>query len=651
VAQANKDEAAMKNINRQAINYVCLFLVIPALVFGQASPSTTHTEWRSYGNDPGGMRYSALSQINRNNVAQLQRAWTYHTGEIALGLGKSGARPTGFQTTPLVVGGVMYLSTPSGRVIALDAEAGTELWQFDPQAGMSRRQFESHRGVAYWEGPSSNGKGREKRILFGTLDGRLIALNAETGKPCADFGNVGVVDLRKGLADNWPRSYGITSPPAIYKNYVMVGGRVPESPSQGPSGDVRAFDVRTGKLVWRFHTIPQPGEPGHQTWEGNSWQERTGVNVWSIMSVDVERGLVFLPIGSAAYDFYGADRKGQNLYANSLVALSAATGKLVWHYQLVHHDIWDYDLPAHPNLITVRHNGRTIPAVAQVTKMGLVFVLDRRTGKPLFPVEETRVPQSKVPGEATWLTQPIPTKPLPLARHKPLTRDEISQVTPESKKYCTDLFNQLISGGLYTPAGLDLTLWFPGTLGGATWSGASFDPATGYLYVNVNEIGAIGAMKPQAEGAATVYRRASPWGEYARFWDQNQYPCQQPPWGTLNAVNLNTGELAWRVPLGVVDELTEQGVPQTGTPNLGGSIVTAGGLVFIGGANDGRFRAFDAKTGKELWVAKLDASGHATPISFQGKKSGRQFVVIAAGGGGYFSKTYADAVVAFALPK
>ena len=641
----------MKHIKLQSIKDVFLLLVIPVLALGQSSPIAANYEWRYYGNDPGGMRYSALDQINRSNVAQLQRAWTYHTGEIALGLAKGDPRVAAFQSTPLVVAGVLYISTPSNRVIAVDAETGAELWQFDPQEGTSRRRFRSHRGVAYWEGPSSKGKGMDKRILFGTFDARLIAIDATTGKPCPDFGNAGALDLRKDVADNWPSSnYGMTSPPTIYKNLVIVGAQAPEGPSKGPSGDVRAFDVRTGKIVWRFHTVPQPGEPGHNTWEGDSWRERTGVNVWSIMTVDVERGMVFLPIGSAAYDFYGADRKGQNLYANSLVALNAATGKLVWHYQMVRHDIWDYDLPAHPNLITVRQNGRTVPAVAQVTKMGLVFVLDRLTGKPLFPVEERTVPQSKVPGEATWPTQPVPVKPEPLARHKPLTREELNQVTPESKKYCADLFDQVVSGGLYTPPGLELTLWFPGTLGGATWSGASFDPKTGYLFVNVNEIGAVGAMKPQAAGAETSYQRSSQWGAYARFWDPNEYPCQQPPWGTLNAVNLNTGEIAWRAPLGQVDELAAKGAAPTGTLNLGGSIATAGGLVFIGGASDSRFRAFDTQTGKELWSARLDASGHATPITFQGKKSGRQFVVIAAGGGGYFSKTYSDALVAFALP-
>jgi quinoprotein glucose dehydrogenase len=445
-------------------------------------------------------------------------------------------------------------------------------------------------------------------------------------------------------------AYRVTSPPAVYQDLVITGALVPESPGRGPSGDVRAFDVRTGKLIWRFHTVPRPGEMGHETWAGDSWRDRTGANVWSVMSVDGERGLVFLPIGSPAYDFYGGDRKGQNLFGNSLVALKAETGQLVWHYQMVHHDIWDYDLPAQPNLITVRHQGREVAAVAQVTKMGFVFLLDRLTGKPLFPVEERPVPASKVPGEATWVTQPFPLKPPPLARQKAVTRSELSQVTPESGKYCAELFDQVISGGIFTPPGTELTLWFPGTLGGATWSGASFDPRTGYLYVNVNELGAIGAMRPQPEGSAVPFRRSSPQGEYARFWDRNQWPCQPPPWGTLNAVDVNKGEIVWRVPLGVVDELEARGITGTGAPNMGGSIVTAGGLVFIAGTGDSRFRAFDAQTGKELWSAKLEASGHATPATYQGK-SGQQFIVIAAGGGGYFSKTGADALVAFALSK
>jgi quinoprotein glucose dehydrogenase len=376
--------------------------------------------------------------------------------------------------------------------------------------------------------------------------------------------------------------------------------------------------------------------------------ERTGVNVWSIMSVDVARGMVFLPIGSPAYDFYGGDRKGQNLFGNSLVALDAGTGKLLWYYQMVHHDIWDYDLPAQPVLLTVKRKGKDIPAVAQVTKTGFVFVLDRLTGKPLFPVEERPVPKSPVRGEATWPTQPVPVLPPPLSRTL-MKPEDITTVTPESHKYCAEMLRSLKTQGLFTPWGNELTLVFPGTLGGGTWSGGSFDPSTGYFYVNVNELGAVGMMKPREDGPM-AYRRSSPWGEYARFWDERTYPCQQPPWGTLNAIDMNTGKIAWKVTLGIVEELVKKGIPPTGAPSLGGSIVTAGGLVFIAGTADNRFRAFNSKTGKELWTAVLEASGHATPMTYLGKRNGKQYVVIAAGGGGYFVQKASDALVAFALP-
>jgi quinoprotein glucose dehydrogenase len=369
----------------------------------------------------------------------------------------------------------------------------------------------------------------------------LIALDAKTGKPCRDFGKDGTVDLRAGVADGYPGAeYAVTSPPAIYKDLVITGAAVPEYPRKGPSGAVRAFDVRSGKLAWTFHTIPQPGEIGHDSWHEDAWQERTGANVWSIMSVDVERGLVFLPIGSASYDFYGGDRKGMDLFGNSLVALEAGSGKLVWYYQMVHHDIWDYDMPAQPVLMTVRRNGREIPAVAQVTKMGFVFILDRLTGKPLFPVEERPVPKSDVPGEAAWPTQPFPLKPPPLVRQS-FSESDINSETPEIYRYCADFFHSLASGGMYTPYGVKMTLVAPGSLGGGNWSGASFDRASGFLFVNANELGAVGAMQPQAADAPEAYRRGAKEGEYARYWDQNERPCQKPPWGTLNAVNVNTG--------------------------------------------------------------------------------------------------------------
>jgi membrane-bound PQQ-dependent dehydrogenase (glucose/quinate/shikimate family) len=624
----------------------CLkFRLLPCLLaIFTAGSVVAAQDWRSYGGDPGGTRSSPLTQITPQNVTQLAPAWTYHTGEVRREQHSTARhRVPPFESTPLVIDDVLYFSTPSNRVTALDAGTGREIWQFDPQAGHAgSRHFHQHRGVAYWQ----NESGSERRILFGTYDGRLIALDASTGKPCSDFGNHGIINLRDGVEEHPSRQlYSVTSPPTIYRDLVITGSEVPEYPSVGPSGMVRAFEIHTGKLAWTFHTIPQPGEPGHETWQGEDWKNRTGANVWSVMSVDTERGMVFLPIGSPSYDFYGGDREGQNLFGNSLVALDAATGKLIWYYQMVHHDIWDYDLPAQPVLIIVKRDGEAVPAIAQVTKMGFVFILDRLTGKPLFPVEERSTNQSTVPGEFSWPTQPVPVRPPPLVRQF-FSSTDISTVTPDSNRYCSKLFHELENHGMYTPFSTKMTLVAPGSLGGANWSGASFDSASHYLFVNVNELGSIGAMKLQRSGVPVRYRRHSKSGEYARFWDNHHFPCQQPPWGTLNAIDVDTGEVAWKVPLGAMPGLP----PKTGTPSLGGTIVT-GGLVFIGGTTDSRFRAFDAKTGDELWSATLDANAHATPMTYSTKSTGRQFVVIAVGGGGNFSSTVSDELVAFALPE
>jgi len=485
--------------------YILMFLFVACgLVLGQTAPDSHDFEWRSYGHDPGGMRFSPLKQINRTNVQQLQRAWTFDVPTT------SNSWIEAFENTPLMVDGVLYFATQTGVAHALDAETGKQLWAFDPfgEAGAKLRPV-PNRGVAYWEGksPAPCGGGSEdgdRRIFYATPDARLFALDAATGKPCKEFGNGGAIDLREGIASKWPTpQYDLTSPPAIYKDLIIVGSEVQEYPSRGPSGAVRAFDVRTGKLAWTFDTVPKPGQVGHDTWEGDGWKDRSGTNVWGPTSVDIEHGIVFLPVGSPSYDFYGADRKGKCLFGNSLLAVNAETGQLIWYYQFVHHDLWDIDLPAQPSLVTLRRGGREIPAVVVVGKSGFVFVLNRLTGQPLFPIEERPVPQSHLPGEATWPTQPFPTKPPPLARIL-VTRDDLTSVTPESRQYCMANFGSILPGRIFNPWGLTVSLEMPGTMGGTDWGGASFDPSSGYLFVNVTELGAVGEMKPQPPGSPAV---------------------------------------------------------------------------------------------------------------------------------------------------
>ncbi|HXJ39227.1 MAG TPA: pyrroloquinoline quinone-dependent dehydrogenase [Bryobacteraceae bacterium] len=584
------------------------------------------TDWPVYGHDPGGMRYSPLTQINPANVGKLERAWTFHSG-----------RP-GSQVTPLVIGGVMYITSPNA-VHALEPETGKELWKYDAP-GMTRR------GLAYWPG----GGGTHARVFAGS-ESSLIAIDVTTGQLAPGFGNEGRVDMKKGVLGDLPDArLTMQSPPAVYRDIVITGSNNNEpAPSQGAYGDIRGWDARTGKLLWTFHTVPRPGEPGHETWPGESWKNRSGVNNWGLMTVDVERGLVFVPLGCPTTDFYGADRPGDGLYGNSLVALEAATGKVKWFHQLVHHDLWDYDLAAPPALIEATMDGRKVPAVAQTSKMGILFVFERTTGKPIWGMEERKVPVSKVPGEKSSPTQPFPLKPAPLSKMT-FTKDDLYNATPEHAAFCKALFEdqKMFTEGPYTPMSVEgNALTYPSTLGGGNWSGVSFDPKLGYAFTNVMNLAQWGHLE---EKNGTWVRTSGSGTAYARFWDPATHiPCQNPPFGEMVAVNMKTGEVAWRTPLGTVEALEAKGVHNTGSLNLGGSIATAAGLVFIGAANDSKLRAFDSGTGKELWSGKIDAVGQATPITYLGK-DGRQYVVIMAAGGPYWGSPGGDALVAFALP-
>lgn len=612
-------------------------------------PAFAQTDWPMFSHDYASTRYSPLNQISTQNVQRIERAWTYHMKKagphpIAAGqVGKGGGRRSS-EATPIVVGDVLYMPTPYGTVIALEPETGKEIWTYKLLHGRP-----AGRGVAYWPGD----KKTPASIVFGTSDARLVSLNAKTGKPTVGFGVNGSIDIKAGVLNGIDGAqFDVTSPVTIYKDLAIVGGQVQESPGTGASGDPRAFDVHTGKLVWRFHSVPHPGEVGNDTWEGESWKNRSGTNVWGLTSIDVERGLLFLPIGSPAYDFYGADRKGKNLFGNSLVALNAETGKLVWYFQTVHHDLWDYDLESAPVLIDVTRNGTKIPSVAVTGKLGLMFILDRRNGEPVFGVEERPIPASDVSGEASWPTQPFPVKPVPIGRHS-FSPDEIATVTPEQQKFCTDLFateGGMASGGPYTHYGSKLSVVFPGTIGTTNWPGMSYNPELGYLFLNTVDLADVGKVSKSEDGADPAYERGSPWGVYVRFWNNEKFwPCQQPPWGQLWAINVNTGEVAWKIPFGVDEELEAKGVHGTGTLNFGGSITTAGGLVFIAATRDQRFRAFEAATGKELWSAKLETGSYTVPMTFQGK-NGKQYVVLVASGGSFYDTTAGDSVIAFALP-
>lgn len=681
-------------------------------------------DWPVYGGNSEGDRYSVLAQIDHSNVNDLKIAWRYDTGE------------GGLQTSPLMIDGTLYAATPTQKIIALNATTGQLKWQFDParsgQAVGRNVSGQPLRGLTYW-------KARHERRLFAGAGTHLYALDPETGTVINPFGNNGRVDLREGL-DRDPQTLAVflTSPGIVYKDVIIVGFRTSETAPAAP-GAVRAYDVRTGQQRWIFNLIPRPGEPGHETWPTDAWKTAGGANSWSGFALDEKRGIVYVPTGSAVDDFYGADRHGDNLYANSLVALNAANGKHLWHFQAIHHDLWDWDFPSPPVLLTVNRDGRIVDAVAQTSKQGFVFVFDRVTGKSLFPIAERAVPQSTVPGEQTSQTQPFPVKPAPFARQQ-LTEDLLTIRTPEAHAWALKAFKAFQTKGPFTPLSLGRqTVVMPSFDGGAEWGGAAVDRERGTLYVNAIDIVSLGGlMEPRAAASQgeAIYqercavchrpdRKGSPpqfpdltdvrhrlgaeeiqqtisagrgrmpgfpqlgaaevnelvkflrqygptdnsgrrevrsqarsgteaskyiFTGYNHFLDPDGYPAIQPPWGTLSAIDLNTGEYIWRIPLGEYPELAAKGMRNTGTPNYGGPIVTASGLLFIGATiYDRKFRAFDAHTGEKLWEAVLPFAGVATPITYM--LDGRQYVVIACSGSRDPKGPQGSAYIAFALPR
>ena len=684
-------------------------ILAPALLYS-AKRLAVDSAWPAYGGGPEDIRYSGLNQIDRSNVSRLKVAWTYDTAD----------GPGDTQTQPIMVDKILYGLTPKHKVVALDAATGALLWRFD--SGIQGRG--ANRSIVYWS------SGDDRRI-FAAVQSFVYALDAFTGKAIATFGTDGRIDLRDNLGrPPEKQSILLTSPGVIYKDLLILGGRTPEA-LPGPPGDVRAYEVRTGKLRWSFHTIPHPGEFGYDTWPKEAWQQSGSANNWAGMAVDAQRGIVYVPTGSAATDFYGPDRVGDNLFANSLLALNAETGERIWHFQSVKHDIWDRDFPSPPSLVKVKHNGKMVDAVAQTTKSGWVYLFDRTNGTPLFPIESRKYPASDVPGEVASATQPLPTKPAPFARQM-LTENGLTNRTLEMHQWALDKFRTFRSEGQFVPFSVGKeTVIFPGFDGGAEWGGSAFDPATAILYVNANDVawtsslaennggnsgrqvyltncanchgdsmaGAppsipgltdlqgrrttdqIAAVVRQGAGRMPSFPSLKPAevtavsryilsGEnkelqstaeslanpkyrftgYHKFLDPDGYPAVAPPWGTLNAINLNTGEYAWKIPLGEYPDLVAKGVKNTGSENYGGPIVTAGGLVFIAATNfDKKFRAFDKATGKLLWEATLPLAGNATPITYA--TGGKQYVVIYATGGKSGRPAESGGIyVAYALP-
>jgi quinoprotein glucose dehydrogenase len=719
----------MRKVSKVALLALGLGASIPPPIAAYGAPAAgTTTDWPVTGGQATQNHYSSLSQINRSNVKSLVVAWKYDTGEKG-----------GLESNPIIVSNVLYTCTPAHGVIALDAASGKLLWRFEADIQGNAPS----RGVSYWT------DGHDSRIFAGFRN-YLFALDATTGKLIPSFGEDGKIDLRKGLRDNYlQQSISLTSPGTVYKDLIIVGGGMPET-HPAPPGDIRAFDVHTGVLRWTFHTIPHPDEFGYDTWPKDAWKNAGAANNWAGMAVDVNRGIVYVPTGSAVFDFYGGDRVGNDLFADTLLALDAETGKRIWHFQGVHHDLWDRDFPAPPVLLTVKRGGKPVDAIAQTTKSGYVFLFDRVTGKPLFPIKESEYPASNVPGEFASPTQPLPTAPAPFTQQS-VTEDTLTNRTAEAHAWAVKQFKTFVSGGQFIPPSMDkVTIDMPGFAGGGEWGGPAVDPNSGILYVNSNDTawlvgltvlpppGSLGervyqnqcsvchginrAGSPPAipalrgiEGILTdqeiadtirggkgrmpafnsladnevealvhyltrapqQQQRRPPVGEEAtsaepvaaegnhntstnddmpyktigfrRFLDPEGYPATAPPWGTLSAIDMNTGKYLWKIPFGEYPELAANGVGATGSDNYGGPVVTAGGLLFIGATVfDQKFHAYDSRTGELLWETELPFSGLATPATYM--VNGKQYVVIPAGGGQSSKKPSGGMYVAFALP-
>lgn len=641
-----------------------------AALLGLSQPSaglgSPASDWTTPNRDPGASRFSPLTQITPANVARLRPVWVYHMkpagaapptasaaeraqaqaeqigGPGGPPPGRSfGVGPGGFvqsESIPLVINGIMYLGTPYSRIVALDAATGKERWVSELPKGVNP----ATRGMDYYPGDGQS----SPALIFGTSDGKLRSIRLSDGVPTSGFGTDGVVELRTPdiMVGGPHKPYSLTSPPLVYRNLVITGSSVGEAIG-GSRGDVRAWDARTGKLVWTFRSSPDSNELGGNTWGDNSGHNRSGTNVWGLMSVDAQRGIVYLPFGAPTNDRVGVDRPGDNLFGTSIVAVDANTGKYLWHFQIVHHDLWDNDAESAPTLFDVHHGGKTIPALAVTSKNGLLFILNRVTGKPIYGVVERPVAKSDVPGEQTSPTQPFPVKPAPLARMS-FNPSEVSDLLPEQGQACRDLASKVGSGGPFNPPSYNRpSVYFPGTLGGVNWAGGSFDPKLGLYVVNVFELGQIMQIVPNGRG---FFANRGPLN--GRFWDpKSRLLCEKGPWGQMVAVNVNTGDIVWRSPLGISDNLPKD-KQLTGRPSIGGPITTAAGITFIAGTDDKRIRAFDTRTGKELWSFELPASAHTDPITYS--VGGRQYLAIVSTGGSFLATPVeSDQLTVFALPR